>query len=127
MVAGTFDNFHVGHQFLLWSAYGLADEVFVVVARDETVLKIKYKIPRNLEVVRKNRIEQEFMSHKSVHILLGRADMDFMQTINDINPEIIYIGYDQSVNESEISREFPEIKIIRAKAYSPDIFKSSFF
>jgi len=127
MVAGTFDNFHVGHQFLLWSAYELADEIFIVVARDETVKKIKLKKACHDENSRKNRIKNEFLSKKNVHILLGRKDMKFMQMIRDIDPSIIYFGYDQRVDKAKISREFPQIKLIRAKAYNPEIFKSSFF
>ena len=42
-VAGAFDSFHMGHQFFLWKASSMCKELVVVVARDETIKRIKNK------------------------------------------------------------------------------------
>lgn len=43
MVFGTFDIFHKGHEFYFSKAKEYGEELIVIVARDETVLKIKKK------------------------------------------------------------------------------------
>ncbi|PID70877.1 hypothetical protein CSB37_00065 [bacterium DOLZORAL124_38_8] len=124
-VAGTFDNFHVGHQYLLYQVSQLADKFVVVVARDATVKRIKGRLPVFSEGQRKQRIEQEFYSKMKVK--LGRSDADFFQILQEEKPDVLCLGYDQRFNEKKCQELFPHLKIVRLQPFYPEIFKSSKF
>lgn len=126
-VAGTFDNFHVGHQYLLWSAYNQIHNLIVVVSRDKTTKKIKGKLPRNTEVKRFNRIKKEFDGFTGVDVQLGRGDRNFLKTLEKYNPTHIFLGYDQKADIKKINQLFPKIKIERMDPYFSNYFKSSKF
>ena len=53
LVTGVFDNFHAGHQFLLWQGSRICKSMVVLIARDLNVLKLKKKLPENNENQRK--------------------------------------------------------------------------
>lgn len=125
LVGGTFDNFHIGHQYFLWNAKQCCESLFVVVARDNTVKRLKQKTPRRSEKQRIQRIREENIP--ACNPLLGRKDGDFLALIKEVNPEAIYLGYDQQIKEQDLIKHFPHIKIFRTKAYAPDFFKSSKF
>lgn len=124
-LAGTFDNFHVGHQWLLWQAKKSADFLVVIVARDETVLRIKKNPPKNLEDARKQRIIEELLPDTEVR--LGRTDADFFETLRGESPDVLFLGYDQKFDEKKCQELFPDIEVVRLSKYFPDIFKSSKF
>ena len=125
-VAGTFDNFHVGHQYLLWNAKKEAKNLVIIVARDETVLKIKGSKPRNSEKNRLNRLLAENMP--KTRIRMGREDGDFPKTLAEESPCAIFLGYDQHFDEKKFSGDFfKNIDVIRMEPYLPHIFKSSHF
>jgi len=126
-VAGTFDNFHVGHQFFLWSALSCGSEIAVIVARDETVARLKGRGARNNEDVRKERLAREFGSCENVKVRLGNLKGDFMKTLAEETPDILFLGFDQIFDERKCLEVFPDLKIVRAKKYFPEIFKSSKF
>jgi len=126
-VAGTFDNFHVGHQFFLWSALAFGPEVTVIVARDETVKNVKGRGAGNNENVRKKRVESEFASQNQVKVRLGNLNGNFMKTLAEENPGILFLGFDQFFDEEKCLEVFPDLKVLRAKKYFPEIFKSSKF
>ncbi len=126
-VAGTFDNFHVGHQFFLWSALAFGNKITVVIARNETVEKLKGRRARNNEDVRKSRLEEEFVKVENVKIRLGNSNGDFLETLKKENPDILFLGFDQIFDEKKCLKFFPDLKIIRAKKYFPEVFKSSRF
>jgi len=124
-VAGTFDRFHVGHQFLVWQAVKLAEEVVVIVARDTTVKRIKGHQPRLSEEKRMKRILEEKIP--GLRARLGRSDGDFWETLREESPDALLLGYDQNFDEEACHELFPEIKIFRAEPYAPEFFKSSKF
>lgn len=128
LIAGTFDNFHVGHQWLIWEAYNhVPAELVIIVARDKTVKRIKGKPPQNSELERLDRIQQEVVNFENIQVRLGRSDQDFWMTITEESPERILLGYDQQFNEAAAFKRFPKLKIERASAYQPNFFKSSKF
>jgi cytidyltransferase-like protein len=126
-VAGTFDNFHVGHQFFLWTAREMGESLTVIIARDVNVLNFKKKSSQNNEIKRKERVKKEFANDNLVKIRLGNTDNNFLKTIAEENPDILVLGFDQFFDEKKCSRAFPNLKIIRVSEYSPTIFKSSKF
>ena len=58
LCCGTFDYLHPGHISFLRQASRLGSELFVVVARDENVKRIKGRFPDQDEQERKARIEE---------------------------------------------------------------------
>ncbi len=127
LIAGTFDNFHIGHQHYVWSGYTHSSELHIIIARDNTVFKIKGKKPRNSEVKRYERVIYEFTHFENVEVRLGRADQNFFKTIEEVAPERILLGYDQQFNLENFANTFPNILVERAQPYSPEFFKSSKF
>jgi len=57
LCCGTFDYLHPGHESFLKQAAKLADELVVVVARDENVKRLKGRSPDHKEEVRRARVE----------------------------------------------------------------------
>ena len=120
-VAGTFDHFHVGHQWLLWQGALMGDCMVVTVARDKTVEHIKNHRPDFLEDQRLKRLEEEGLPNTEVR--LGREDADFLETLREESPDLVLLGYDQGCPKS-IEEEY---KVIRCSEYHPEVFKSSYF
>ncbi len=150
MVFGTFDLLHPGHVYLIEEAAHLG-KVTVVVARDETVLQIKGRKPRESLKQRKKTIEQRFPEA----IVVAGSASDFLEPIRNHRPDIILLGYDQklppgvtkkSVTAASLPPQGERLsegnmrkekrlkfrddkndlpKILRAKAHRPEKFKSS--
>jgi len=118
---GTFDGLHPGHLNYLKQLGALGNETFLVVARDKNVKKIKGRMPRLNE---NKRIDDLKKTKLINNVLLGDKD-DFYKCIKDSNPDIIGLGYDQQANLDEIKKLFPDIRIIRLKAFEPEKHKSS--
>lgn len=125
MAFGTFDYFHAGHDDYLKQAKALGDELVVVVARDDTVKKVKGKKPMYSE--RKRVRDVGNCAHVS-KATVGYAD-DKYKIIRKIRPDVIALGYDQFVFtyglEQLFIQEGMNTKIVRMKAFEPQTFKSS--
>lgn len=125
MAFGTFDYFHAGHEEYLKQAKALGDELVVVVARDETVKKVKGQKPLFHE---KKRLRDVIDCTQVNKAMLGYAD-DKYKVIRKIRPNVIALGYDQFVFtyglEQLIIKENMNTKIVRLKAFEPRSFKSS--
>jgi len=122
--AGTFDHFHPGHIDFLRQAKTLGEVLTVIVARDETVKRIKGFLPTHNEQVRKRNVEESGIPEL---VILGNLDTDLFQIIQELKPDIIALGYDQRVSEEEIVKRFPSCTIVRLISFEPDQFKSSFY
>ncbi len=122
--AGTFDHFHPGHRDFLRQAKTLGEVLTVIVARDETVKRIKGFLPTNNEQVRKRNVEESGIPEL---VILGNLDADLFQIIQELKPDVIALGYDQRVSEEEIVRRFPFCTIVRLISFEPDQYKSSFY
>ncbi|MDI6802034.1 MAG: FAD synthase [Thermodesulfovibrionales bacterium] len=122
--AGTFDHLHPGHIDFLRQAKLLGDELIVIVARDETVKRIKGFLPTDNERERRNKVEDTGIPDI---VVLGNLDTDLFQILEEIEPDVIALGYDQRVSEEEILKRFPDCKILRLSSFQPEIYKSSFY
>ncbi|MCK5490568.1 MAG: adenylyltransferase/cytidyltransferase family protein, partial [Candidatus Pacebacteria bacterium] len=91
MVFGTFDIFHKGHEDFFRQAREFGEYLIVVVARDENVLKIKGKLPRDNEDMRQEKIVESKLADK---VILGNLD-DKYKVIQEYKPDVICLGYDQ--------------------------------
>ncbi|MEK6910173.1 MAG: adenylyltransferase/cytidyltransferase family protein [Nanoarchaeota archaeon] len=125
MVAGTFDIFHLGHEYFLKEARKFGDELIVVIARDENVLRIKGKKTKNSEDKRLNKVLESGLADR---VVLGNKGNIF-NIIEEIKPDVICLGYDQPIDESKLKLEIENrnliIQIVRLSAFKPEIYKSS--
>jgi cytidyltransferase-like protein len=118
MVFGTFDWFHPGHSSLISQAEKLG-HVIVVVGRGKNVRTIKGRKPDQSERVRKEAIQKEF---PNVTVVLGSTS-DFLAPIRAHSPHLLLLGYDQALPPGIQRKDLPRIR--RAKAHSPQRYKSS--
>lgn len=125
MIFGTFDIFHIGHLKFIKQADQLGSQLNVVVARDQNVEKLKGSKP-----VHNERERQEILQAIEIidEALLGKKG-DVYQVIEEEEPDIIALGYDQThfvdglkqkLNSSEL-----DIEIHRLDSYRPEKYKSS--
>ncbi len=120
LVFGTYDKFHPGHEYFLTEAKKHGDHLTVVIARDHNVATLKGKLPRDSELVRQTNVAKFSAVDKTI---LGLEDFSQRHTIIDqVQPDIICLGYDQAPDFKSPS---PDIKIVRLDAYYPEKYKSS--
>ena len=119
LLFGTFDHLHPGHKFLLESALKRG-ETSIIIARDENVRLIKGRMPDQSEEERKKAVERAF---PDAHVLLGDRK-DFLAPIRAAHPDLILLGYDQSlppgVTEADLGAP-----IERLPGHEPHKYKSS--
>jgi len=126
MTFGTFDRFHPGHEYYLREAKKLWDTLITVVARDSTVMTIKWKRPRDTEWERLKNIIDSWLSDT---VVLG-SDTDPYQVLLTYRPDILCFWYDQnsfngeSLNQFLISHSLKPT-IITLDPFQPERWKSS--
>jgi len=118
---GTFDFLHDGHKFFLSEARKLGGKLYVVVARDSNVLKIKGKLPHFNENKRLEMVSEFDIADK---VILG-SEKDMLAVLHKIKPDMIALGFDQKAPEDDIKKILPNVKIIRLSDHFPQKFKSS--
>jgi FAD synthetase len=122
--AGTFDHLHPGHIDFLNQAKSLGDELIVIVARDETVERIKGMRPEHDEGCRRMNVEATGIPDR---VVLGRLNNDLFGILGELSPDVVALGYDQRVSEDEIKARLPSCRVARLKSYHPEKYKSSYF
>ena len=125
MCFGTFDVLHPGHLYFLKKAKTFGDNLVVVVARDSTIQEVKGITPKYGERQRVEHIRDLKIAAK---VVLG-YETDKYEIIEDINPDIIVLGYDQNHFAEKLEEEMKKRKmnpqIIRIDSYKEDQYKSS--
>lgn len=125
MIFGTFDHFHAGHDDLIKQAKKLGDYLIAVVARDETVRKIKHHLPDHGEKERLQVLKNHPLVDKAV---LGDHE-DKFKVILKYRPDILALGYDQFVFTyllpGFLIRNKMNTDLQRLAPFKPEIFKSS--
>jgi cytidyltransferase-like protein len=116
---GTFDGLHAGHKAYLSFAQAMGD-LWVVVARDETVRRIKKHAPRHSEDDRYRAVAEAF---PSAHVQLGDTE-DYSVPLVAVNPDLIVLGYDQQLPPGIDPSYFP-CPVVRAPAFEPETYKST--
>ena len=98
LAGGVFDIIHPGHIHTLNAAKTLGDVLVVVVATDNTAVKMKKRQPLHSKEQR-----QELVDSLSIVdlCLIGQED-DIFKTVNLVKPQIIALGYDQVHQEKFI-------------------------
>lgn len=100
LVAGVFDLIHPGHLYFLRRAKELG-EVYVVVARDSTVERIKGKRPI---IPEDQRLEVVSQLKPVDHALLGEEG-DLLRVVERVRPDIVLLGPNQPFDEATLKEE----------------------
>ena len=121
MASGVFDLIHTGHISYLEQAKSLGDELVVVVACDSTVRARKHEpvIPGEM----RTRIVSALKPVDRA-VLGGSGDM--YDTVSEIRPDIIVLGFDQDFDPEELKKRLEEhglsgIEVVRARECAEDL------
>ncbi len=98
LAGGVFDIIHPGHIHTLNAAKELGDVLVVVVATDNTAVKMKKRRPLHAQEQRQELVNSLSMVDLC---LIGQEDNIF-KTVNHVKPQIIALGYDQVHQEKFI-------------------------
>ena len=107
LAGGVFDIIHPGHISTLNAAKELGDVLVVVVATDNTAVKMKKRRPLHSQEQRKELVN----SLKVVDLCLIGQEDDIFKTVNLVKPQIIALGYDQVHQEQFITEGCKKIKL----------------
>ncbi len=120
LIFGTFDHLHPGHRFVIEEAMKRG-ETFIVVARDETVQRIKGKRPRQSQDERLHVVEN---TYPSTHSILGDLE-DYLTPVREVKPDLILLGYDQGLPPGVEMKDLHCV-VERLPPFKPETYKSSF-
>ena len=121
MASGVFDIIHPGHISYLKQAKALGDELVVVIACDDTVRRKKHE-PITPDYMRA-RIVGEL---KPVDKAIVGGTGDIFETVKEIRPDIIVLGFDQGFDEKALSDDLIKhgiegVKVVRATETADDL------
>ena len=122
MASGVFDIIHTGHISYLQQAKALGDELVVVVACDNTVRKKKHE-PITPENMRVKIVENLKPVNRAI---LGRDGGNIFDTVKEVKPDIIVLGFDQRFDENDLKAKLKEngmenIRVVRATECAEDL------
>ena len=124
LAGGVFDIIHPGHIHTLNAAKALGDVLVVAIATDRTAEKMKKRPPLHNQELRRELVNCLTMVDKAV---VGHED-DIFETVKEIKPDIIVLGYDQTHQEKFIGdgckRINLDVEIVRLQSPVPDLSSS---
>ena len=120
MAAGVFDLIHMGHVNYLTEAKKLGDRLVVVVASDETVRRNKHEPLMSQE----SRVSMVGSLKPVDDVVVGRTG-DRFEVVEEIKPDIIALGYDQTHDEDilkdELKKRGIRAEVVRLEHYNHDL------
>jgi FAD synthetase len=129
LTSGAFDLIHYGHIRLLEEAKSHAGpdaKLVVIIARDETVRRLKGKPPVFPEDQRRALIEALKVVDEA---FLGYEDLDMAAVIDKVKPDIIAVGHDQGAIERMARKAIEEkdlpIRVVRIGKFGKSDLNSS--
>ena len=124
LAGGVFDIIHPGHIHTLNAAKALGGILVVAIATDKTAKKMKKRSPLHNQELRRELVSCLSMVDKAI---VGHED-DIFQTVKEIKPNIIVLGYDQTHQEKFISdgckRINLNVEIVRLESPVPHLSSS---
>ena len=124
LAGGVFDIIHPGHIHTLNAAKALGGVLVVAIATDKTAEKMKKRSPLHNQELRRELVSCLSMVDKAI---VGHED-DIFQTVKEIKPNIIVLGYDQVHQEKFISdgckRINLNVEIVRLETPVPHLSSS---
>lgn len=127
VIFGVFDGVHEGHRKFIGQAKEQGAKLVAIVARNESVKRIKNKIPIHNE---KDRLNTVSKIEEIDLVFLGDKEQGVYDVLKAINPDIIFLGYDQIDLYNDLIKKIekgflPQIELIIGEAYQPEKFHSS--
>lgn len=107
LAGGVFDIIHPGHIHTLESAKKLGDVLVVVVATDDTVLRMKGRLPLHTQDQRRRLVE----SLRVVDACIEGVRGDMFKTVRFVLPDTVALGYDQIHQEKYIAEGCQKINM----------------
>ena len=124
LAGGVFDIIHPGHIHTLNAAKALGGVLVVAIATDKTAEKMKKRSPLHNQELRRELVSCLSMVDKAI---VGHED-DIFQTVKEVKPDIIVLGYDQVHQEKFISdgckRINLDVEIVRLESPVPHLSSS---
>ncbi|WP_226008353.1 FAD synthase [Natrinema salinisoli] len=119
MAQGTFDILHPGHLHYLQESRKLGEELYVVISRDSRVSEKK-----NLFMDEEAR-RQIVDALKVVDEAVLGSEGSIFETVNQIDPDVITLGHDQTFDVDELETTLaehghPDIRVVRISAFEPE-------
>lgn len=130
LTAGTFDGLHVGHQWVLNAAAARTNGgiLHVIIAPDTTVTHTKGRPPRHPQAARKAAVEAYLTQSNIAHVVhIGHENSPPTVLLCEIKPDIVALGYDQTIDEKALIDALPGLIVWRMPPYAAKHFKSSRF
>ncbi|PIQ77265.1 FAD synthase [Candidatus Peregrinibacteria bacterium CG11_big_fil_rev_8_21_14_0_20_46_8] len=122
---GTFDHFHAGHESYLRQARELGEHLTVIIARDETVERLKGRRPDYSERERRKAVMRSGIAER---VVLGQHG-DKYAVLLKYKPDVIALGYDQFAFTIRLKKFLidngMDAKIVRLEPYKPEVHKTS--
>ena len=124
LAGGVFDIIHPGHIHTLNAAKALGGVLVVAIATDKTAEKMKKRLPLHNQELRRELVSCLSMVDKAI---VGHEG-DIFQTVKEVKPNIIVLGYDQVHQEKFISdgceRINLNVEIVRLESPVPHLSSS---
>ena len=124
LAGGVFDIIHPGHIHTLNAAKALGDVLVVAIATDKTAEKMKKRPPLHDQELRRELVSCLTMVDSAI---VGHEN-DIFETVKEIKPDIIVLGYDQVHQEKFIDdgceRINLDVKIVRLESPAPELSSS---
>ena len=124
LAGGVFDIIHPGHIHTLTAAKALGDVLVVAIATDKTAQKMKKMTPLHDQELRCELVSSLSMVDEAI---IGHEE-DIFETVKEVKPDIIALGYDQIHQEKFISdgckRISLDVKIVRLQSPIPKLSSS---
>ena len=124
LAGGVFDIIHPGHIHTLNDAKALGDVLVVAIATDKTAQKMKKMTPLHNQELRCELVSSLSMVDKAI---IGHEE-DIFETVKEVKPDIIALGYDQIHQEKFISdgckRISLDVEIVRLQSPIPKLSSS---
>ena len=124
LAGGVFDIIHPGHIHTLTAAKALGDVLVVAIATDKTAQKMKKMTPLHDQELRCELVSSLSMVDEAI---VGHEE-DIFETVKEVKPDIIALGYDQIHQEKFISdgckRINLDVEIVRLQSPIPKLSSS---
>ena len=124
LAGGVFDIIHPGHIHTLNAAKALGDVLVVAIATDKTAQKMKKRPPLHNQELRRELVSCLSM----VDISMIGHEEDIFETVKEIKPNIIVLGYDQVHQDKFIAdgckRINLDVEIVRQQSPVPELSSS---
>ncbi|HEX7178862.1 MAG TPA: adenylyltransferase/cytidyltransferase family protein [Nitrososphaeraceae archaeon] len=121
LIGGVFDILHPGHIHTLRDAKSNGDVLVVVIARNSTAKKINNsRVIYHCENLRKELVS----SIKFVDVVIIGQEGTLYDTVENVKPDIIALGYDQKHSEKDVASNCSQrglnVRVIRLNTTIPN-------